>query len=185
MAKNDKAAGDGVVVIKKYANRRLYDTAQSRYITLDDLAAMIRDGREFAVKDAKSGDDITHAVLTQIIVDEEARGPTMLPVRFLRQIIALYGDSVQSMVPSYLDATMDSFRAQQEKMGASLTGTIGTDAFAKLAQRNMAMFGEAAKAFGFPPMPGAATVADGDDKDAEIARLTAELEALKAAQAKG
>ena len=97
MAKsNDK------VTIKKYANRRLYDTESSSYITLDRLAAMIREGRDFEVVDAKSGEDITHQVLTQIIVDEEARGSTLLPVNFLRQLIGLYGGQMQSAVPQYL-----------------------------------------------------------------------------------
>src|SRR5690349_14229169 len=92
------------VTIKKYANRRLYDTDSSSYITLDKLAAMIREGRDFEVVDAKSGEDITHQVLTQIIVEEEARGTTMLPVNFLRQLIGLYGGQMQGAVPSYLEA---------------------------------------------------------------------------------
>ena len=95
------------VTIKKYANRRLYDTESSAYITLDRLAAMIREGRDFEVVDAKTGEDITHQVLTQIIVDEESRGSTMLPVNFLRQLIGLYGGSMESTVPQYLDAAMD------------------------------------------------------------------------------
>ncbi|MCA1654234.1 MAG: polyhydroxyalkanoate synthesis repressor PhaR, partial [Sphingomonadales bacterium] len=100
----------GKVTIKKYANRRLYDTESSTYITLDRLAAMIREGREFEVVDAKTGDDITHQVLTQIIVDEEARGSTLLPVNFLRELIGMYGGSMQAAVPSYLDAAMASFK---------------------------------------------------------------------------
>jgi polyhydroxyalkanoate synthesis repressor PhaR len=99
----------GKVVIKKYANRRLYDTESSSYITLDRLAEMVREGREFEVVDAKTGDDITRQVLTQIIVDEEARGSTMLPVNFLKQLIGLYGNSLQGAVPQYLDAAMDAF----------------------------------------------------------------------------
>ena len=110
-----KATGEKVV-IKKYANRRLYDTERSAYITLDTLAGMIRDGREVEVVDAKSGDDITHQVLTQIIVEEEASGEGMLPVSFLRQLISLYGGAAQGAVPNYLEAAMDAFKKQQSAM---------------------------------------------------------------------
>ena len=102
------------VTIKKYANRRLYDTESSTYITLDRLAQMVREGREFEVVDAKTGDDITRQVLTQIIVDEEARGgETMLPINFLKQLIGLYGNSMQNFVPQYLEAAMDAFQRNQ------------------------------------------------------------------------
>ena len=104
------------VTIKKYANRRLYDTESSTYITLDRLAAMVREGREFEVVDAKTGEDLTRAVLTQIIVDEESRGTTMLPVNFLRQLIGLYGNSMQGMVPQYLEAAMDAFKHNQSTL---------------------------------------------------------------------
>lgn len=177
---------DDIVIIKKYANRRLYDTDKSRYITLDDLGAMIREGREFTVEDAKSGDDITHSILTQIIMEEESRGPTMLPVKFLRQIIALYGDSVQSIVPNYLDATMDSFRDNRQRVGQAMSGALGGDALAEMTRRNMAMFKSAARAFGMPAIGGGAADEDADasdDKDAEIARLKAEIEALKKSSA--
>ena len=103
----------GKVTIKKYANRRLYDTESSTYITLDRLAQMVREGREFEVVDAKTGEDITRQVLTQIIVEEEARGSTMLPINFLKQLIGLYGNSMQNMVPSYLEAAMDAFQRNQ------------------------------------------------------------------------
>ena len=104
------------VTIKKYANRRLYDTESSSYITLDRLAAMIREGRDFEVVDAKTGEDITHQVLTQIIVDEESRGSTMLPVNFLRQLIGLYGGQMQGAVPPYLEAAMEAFQKNQQAM---------------------------------------------------------------------
>lgn len=177
---------DDIVIIKKYANRRLYDTDKSRYITLDDLGGMIREGREFTVEDAKSGDDITHSVLTQIIMEEESRGPTMLPVKFLRQIIALYGDSVQSIVPNYLDASMDSFRENQKRVGSLVSGAFTGDTVAQIAKRNMEIFQSAARAFGLPVM--AETVEDDSDggeadKDAEIARLKAEIDALKKSSA--
>ena len=116
--------GDGVVIIKKYANRRLYNTETSSYITLDHLATMTREGRDFKVVDAKTDDDITHNVLTQIIMEEESRGQTMLPVSFLRQLIAMYGDSMQSMVPGYLEASMDSFRRNQEQFKSAVEGAF-------------------------------------------------------------
>ena len=167
----------GKVTIKKYANRRLYDTESSSYITLDKLATMIREGREFEVLDAKSGEDITHQVLTQIIVDEEARGATMLPVNFLRQLIGLYGGSMQGAVPAYLDAAMDAFKNNQNAMRDALTG----NPLADLAKRNMAMFEEATSAFrpgGAPRPAGAAASGDGDQS--EVAKLRAELAALQA-----
>ena len=113
----------GKVTIKKYANRRLYDTESSSYITLDRLAEMVREGREFEVVDAKTGEDITRQVLTQIIVDEEARGgSTMLPVNFLKQIIGLYGNSMQAVVPEYLDAVMEAFKRNQQALGQAFSG---------------------------------------------------------------
>ena len=108
---------DDVVIIKKYANRRLYDTESSSYITLERLAQMVRQKREFKVLDAKSGDDITRAVLAQIIMEEEARGATMLPVNFLRQLIGLYGDSIQGAVPHYLEASLEHFNATRASSG--------------------------------------------------------------------
>ena len=161
------------VTIKKYANRRLYDTESSSYITLDRLAAMIREGRDFEVVDAKSGEDITHQVLTQIIVDEEARGSTLLPVNFLRQLIGLYGGQMQSAVPQYLEAAMDAF----QKNSAKVAGAFGPGIFADLAKRNMAMFEEAASAMTGKKNPAAPERAGSAD---EIAKLKAELAALQA-----
>jgi polyhydroxyalkanoate synthesis repressor PhaR len=150
MAKS--SGGSGTVIIKKYANRRLYNTETSSYITLDHLAAMTREGRDFKVIDAKTEDDITHNVLTQIIMEEETRGQTMLPVNFLRQLIAMYGDSMQSMVPQYLEASMDAFRRNQTQFRAALEGAFAGGPFAELAKRNMEMFEVAASAF--KPKPG-------------------------------
>ncbi len=164
-----KSASDKVT-IKKYANRRLYDTDSSSYITLDKLAGMIRDGRDFEVIDAKSGEDITHQVLTQIIVDEEARGSTMLPVNFLRQLIGMYGGKTQGMVPPFLEAAMEAFQKQQ----SAVAGAFGTNVFADLAKRNMAMFGDAAQVF-----TGKNAKPDADAAAAEIAKLKAELAALQ------
>lgn len=175
MAKS-KATADGVVTIKKYANRRLYDTERSCYITLDDLGAMVRDGRDFRVVDAKSGEDITHNVLTQIIMDTETKGETLLPVNFLRQLIGMYGDKMQSMVPQYLEASMSSFRKNQQDVRAALEGALGSNPLADLTRRNLEMFQQAAGAF----MPG---VGANKAKDAEIDALKAEIAELKAALA--
>lgn len=166
------------VTIKKYANRRLYDTESSSYITLDRLAAMIREGRDFEVVDAKTGEDITHQVLTQIIVDEESRGSTMLPVNFLRQLIGLYGGQMQGAVPTYLEAAMDAFQKNQQAMA----GAFGPGMFADLAKRNMAMFEEAASAMTGKKKPSAAspTAPSGAGPADEIAKLKAELAALQA-----
>lgn len=112
-----KKKKDDVIVVKKYANRRLYDTGRSSYVTLDDLAEMIREGQDFIVQDAKTGKDLTQSVLTQIIVEQEAKegGEKMLPESFLKQIIQFYGDSMQAFVPSYLETTMQQFMKQQEQ----------------------------------------------------------------------
>jgi polyhydroxyalkanoate synthesis repressor PhaR len=164
------------ITIKKYANRRLYDTESSSYVTLDRLAQMIREGRDFVVVDAKTGEDITHQALTQIIVEEEARsGATMLPASFLRQVIGLYGNSMQTMVPGYLDAAMQSFAKNQ----AAFKDAFGSNLFADMAKRQMALFEQGAKALTgvavprSPESPGAAS-----DKD-EVAALKAELDALR------
>jgi polyhydroxyalkanoate synthesis repressor PhaR len=164
----------GKVTIKKYANRRLYDTESSTYITLDRLAQMVREGREFEVVDAKSGDDITRQVLTQIIVDEEARGATMLPINFLKQLIGLYGNSMQNFVPSYLEAAMDAFQRNQ----SAVKDAFGGNMFADLAKRNMAMFEGAAQAFAGPkPKPDAKPE---KPSNSEVDELKAELAALQA-----
>ncbi len=180
------ASGNGPVIIKKYANRRLYNTETSSYITLDHLAAMTREGRDFKVVDAKTDDDITHNVLTQIIMEEESRGSQMLPVNFLRQLISLYGDSMQAMVPGYLEASMDSFRRNQEQFKSAVEGAFANSPFAEIAKSNLAMFEAAAKAFK-PGMtaPGAATppvapaAAGADDTGDDVSALKAELKRLQ------
>jgi len=187
------APGSGPVIIKKYANRRLYNTETSSYITLEHLAAMTREGRDFKVVDAKTEEDITHNVLTQIIMEEEARGQTMLPVNFLRQLISLYGDSMQAMVPGYLEASMDSFRRNQEQFKSAVEGAFANSPFAEIAKRNLAMFEAAASAFqpggAGNTTPGAAPTAapaapeacsDGDVSSlkAELARLQEKIEKL-------
>lgn len=193
MAKTKTANESQTVIIKKYANRRLYNTETSSYITLDLLSQMTREGRDFVVVDAKTGEDITHNVLTQIIMEEEQRGENMLPVNFLRQLIAMYGDSMQSMVPQYLEASMEAFRKNQMQFQEAMKGAFGGGPLAQIAKRNMQMFEAAASAFGgvpsmpgMPGMPGvspaqpAAAAASGDDKDDEIADLKAQLAALNA-----
>ena len=138
---------DDPIIIKKYANRRLYNTDSSSYITLDHLAQMTRDGVDFQVIDAKSGADITHQILTQIIMDEEAGGSQMLPVSFLRDLIGMYGNQMQAMIPHYLEMSMQHFRENQLKMRKAFEESLGTNPLAKLAQQNMAMFQAAAEAF--------------------------------------
>ncbi len=135
------------VIIKKYANRRLYNTGTSSYITLEHLAAMTRAGRDFQVFDARSGDDITHNVLTQIVMEGENGGQTMLPIPFLRQLIAMYGNSMQAMVPHYLEASMAAFAKNQTQFRDSVADAFGGAAFKPfetLAKQNMAMFQAAA-----------------------------------------
>ena len=114
------------VVVKKYANRRLYNTESSSYITLDTLAGMVREGRDFVVYDAKTGDDITRGVLTQIIVEQEGRGQNLLPTGFLRQLIGVYGDQVQGLLPRYLEQAMAAFAQQQEQMRTAMQKTMGS-----------------------------------------------------------
>ncbi len=136
-------AGDAII-IKKYANRRLYNTSSSSYITLDDLAEMVRENVEFQVLDAKSGDDITHSILTQIIMDEEANGEQMLPVGFLRQLIGMYGNSMQAMVPSYLEASMANFRDNQTKIREAFEKGMSNNPISAIHETNMAMMRAAA-----------------------------------------
>jgi len=131
------------VTIKKYANRRLYNTGTSTYVTLEDLANMVKEGEDFVVYDAKNGDDITHSVLTQIIFEQENKGQNLLPITFLRQIIRFYGDSMQMLVPRYLEASIDSFTKDQEKYREHVAKTLTGGGFAGLddhVRRNMEMF---------------------------------------------
>src|SRR5207248_9862358 len=122
------------VVVKKYANRRLYNTATSSYVTLDDLAKMIKEGGDFVVYDAKTGEDITRSVLTQIIVEQEQKGQNLLPISFLRQLISMYGDSMQFLVPGYLEQTMVAFARNQEQMRKNLRATVGMFPFGQLEE---------------------------------------------------
>ncbi|OYW46488.1 MAG: polyhydroxyalkanoate synthesis repressor PhaR [Sphingomonadales bacterium 32-68-7] len=166
----DKSKGDETIIIKKYANRRLYNTRSSGYITLDDLSKMTREGIDFQVLDAKTGADITHAILTQIILEEETHGEQMLPVSFLRQLISLYGNSLQALMPHYLEATMDNFRTNQLKIQETWKTSMGPEAFAKLAETNMAMFQAAASAFIPGAKPSAPTPAPAAKEDLDALR---------------
>jgi len=142
------------VVIKKYANRRLYNTDTSTYVTLDDLAAMVKSGRDFVVFDAKSGDDLTHSVLTQIIVEQESRmggGQTLLPIPFLRQLIRFYGDSIERLVPSYLQISLDTLTKEQERFRKTFAGAFtpagAVEAYQEQVRKNLAMFEQAMAMF--------------------------------------
>jgi polyhydroxyalkanoate synthesis repressor PhaR len=138
------------VKIKKYANRRLYNTATSSYVTLDHLCQMVKDGTEFVVHDAKTGEDITRSVLTQIIVEEEAKGQNLLPVSFLRQLISFYGDNLQALVPRYLDYSMGAFARNQEQMRKYMTDAFGGffpfgRELEEMGKQNLALFQNAMK----------------------------------------
>jgi polyhydroxyalkanoate synthesis repressor PhaR len=174
--KHGSAKGSAPVIIKKYANRRLYNTETSSYITLDHLSAMTRQGRDFQVFDARSGEEITRSVLTQIVMEEEATGETMLPVPFLRQIIAMYGDSMQSAVPHYLEASMAAFTENQAKFRDA-----AMKPFEQLAKQNMALFQAATTMLGgkLPARPAAGSK-EPTSHDDEVAELKAQLAALQA-----
>jgi len=153
-AENGKDQGEKIV-IKKYANRRLYNTAKSSYVTLDDLAKMVRAGQDFAVYDAKTGEDITRSVLTQIIFEEEAKGQSMLPTNFLRQLIALYGDVLQGAVPSYLEASMEAFAQNQERLRQAFGGSQAMANIEAMTRGNMEWWDQAMRMFSpFGATPG-------------------------------
>src|SRR5271169_2337662 len=153
---SEKPGNSKPVVIKKYANRRLYNTATSSYVTLDDLSTMVKQGGEFVVYDAKSGEDITRSVLTQIIVEEEQKGEHLLPTNFLRQLIGLYGGNMQWLVPSYLEHAMASFAHNQDQMRKSLQDAFGGlfpfGSLEQMGKQNLALFEQTMKMF--TPFPG-------------------------------
>lgn len=187
---------DQPTIIKKYANRRLYNTGSSTYVTLEDLATMVKSGDEFIVQDAKTGEDITRSVLAQIIFDQEGKeGQNLLPIAFLRQIIRFYGDSMQAMIPTYLEHSMNAFSREQEKMREQMSkafggmgmGQIGMNSMEEHVRRNMEMFQKAMNMFmpfGQPgsqgsgqerPGPGAAQKGGGNDIK-ELREQLAELQ---------
>jgi polyhydroxyalkanoate synthesis repressor PhaR len=162
---SEKSGSADPVIIKKYANRRLYNTSTSSYVTLDDLAGMVRQSQDFVVYDAKTNEDITRSVLTQIIVEEEAKGTNLLPVSFLRQLIALYGDSLQALVPKYLEHSMSSFTQNQERMRHYINNALGGmfpfGSLEEMSRRNMEFLDQAFRAFN-PLMPGKGAAQPGD-----------------------
>ena len=190
MAEAKKAEQSEPITIKKYANRRLYNTATSSYVTLDHLCQMVKEGVDFAVYDAKSGEDITRTVLTQIIVEEEAKGENLLPITFLRQLISLYGDNMQWIVPRYLDHMMSAFATNQDRMRQAMQETFGgMFPFASLeevSKQNMALFESAMKAFSpFPPESQAnanedgAPAKPGTANSEALQKLKAQMDALQ------
>ncbi|HWF78333.1 MAG TPA: polyhydroxyalkanoate synthesis repressor PhaR [Caulobacteraceae bacterium] len=188
-----KTAGEKVV-IQKYANRRLYNKATSTYITLDDLAGMVREGVDFVVYDAKTGEDITRKVLTQIIFEEESRGQNLLPIQFLRQLIRFYGDQMQAFLPSYLELSLDSFIRQQERLRTQFAAMnpAGIGAYEDQIRQNLALFDRAMKMFSPfayradeaapatpTPTPQAAEPARDDRARDELAELRAQMAAIQ------
>ncbi|HET8997334.1 MAG TPA: polyhydroxyalkanoate synthesis repressor PhaR [Acetobacteraceae bacterium] len=195
----DAAPGDQPpVVVKKYANRRLYNTESSSYITLDSLAEMVRVGRDFVVYDAKTGEDITRSVLTQIIVEEESKGRAMLPTGFLRQLIGFYGDQMQTLVPRYLEQAMASFARQQEQMRVAMQQTVGNffpfGNIEEVGRQNMAMMERAMQLFApfayrdsetnEPRATNEPHATNGSSVQDELRSLRAEVEFLRAQLAK-
>src|SRR5258708_2103018 len=183
---SDRASDAQPVVVKKYANRRLYNTAASTYVTLDDLAKMIKEGGDFVAYDAKSGEDITRSVLTQIIVEQEQKGKNLLPISFLRQIISLYGDSMQFLVPGYLEQAMIAFARNQEQMRKSLEATFGIfpfGQFEEMGKQNMALFERALRMLApcgleEKPTAAAAEPPKANAEDPRLKRLQAQIDAL-------
>jgi polyhydroxyalkanoate synthesis repressor PhaR len=181
-------AGDPTspVVVKKYANRRLYNTESSSYITLDNLAEMVRQGRDFVVYDAKTGEDITRGVLTQIIVEEEGKGHNLLPTTFLRQLIGFYGDQMQNVVPRFLEQAMGALAQQQEQVRAAMQKTMGSIGtmfpfgnMEEVSRQNMAMMERAFTMFSPFYRGGAAGESGGTSQAQDIAALRAELDNLR------
>jgi polyhydroxyalkanoate synthesis repressor PhaR len=182
----DNSNGAKPVVVKKYANRRLYNTATSSYVTLDDLAKLIKEGGDFVAHDAKTGEDITRSVLTQIIVEQEQKGQNLLPTSFLRQLIGFYGDSMQFLVPGYLEQAMIAFARNQEQMRKSLQVTFGIfpfGQFEEMGKQNMALFERALtmlSPYGREDKP---TIVEPEPKqkegeDPHLKRLEAQIDAL-------
>jgi polyhydroxyalkanoate synthesis repressor PhaR len=196
-----KGAGDEKVVIKKYANRRLYNTASSSYVTLEHLREMVKEGVDFVVYDAKTNDDITRSVLGQIIFDEEGKGgQNLLPIQFLRQLIGFYGNQMQSFLPSYLEASLDAFTKQQEHLRRQMTETFGAapgsyGPFDEQVRQNLALFDRAMKMFSpfayaqpqppsaaapaASPAPEPAAAAPEPERQNSIADLKAQMEEMQ------
>ena len=170
-------------IIKKYANRRLYNTGTSAYVTLDDLAEMVQDGEEIEVVDAKSGEDLTRSVLSQIIFEQESKGSSLMPVTFLRQLIKFYGDSMQALVPAYLDMSLKNFAGEQEKFRDQISGTFGVPAAGAMEEQvrqNMLMFEKAYQMFSPFAKMGGEQKEEAAGKTSEAPRgSSSELETLR------
>ncbi len=187
-------AGGERIVIQKYANRRLYNKATSSYITLDDLSRMVKDGLDFEVRDAKSGEDITRKVLTQIIFEEEGRGQNLLPIQFLRQLIGFYGDRMQAFLPSFLELSLDSFIRQQERVRDQITAVAppSMGVFDEQIRQNMILFDRAMKMFTpfafraeeSAPLPAKASPPQDADTLAELKKQMAAMQEQLAALTK-
>ena len=186
MARTSASKGDDgdTIIIKKYANRRLYNTQTSKYITLDFLAELTRKEQDFKVVDARTGEDITHNVLTQIIMEEEANGENLLPVNFLKQIIAMYGNSMQGMVPDFLENSMANFRASQDQMKAMLEGSMQsnplTAPLAEMAKRNMELMKSFAPGFSTANTAHQPEPAPVDEPEVDVETLKQQMAALQA-----
>ena len=179
----EKTKAEGPVVIKKYANRRLYNTQTSSYVTLDHRSQMVKEGTEFEVQDARTGEDITRSVLTQIIFEEEAKGQNLLPIKFLRQLIRFYGDSLQAFVPGYLDMSMESFTKNQGAMRDRIAEALGggNNMVENLTRQNLAMFERAMQMF-TPFNPAArprGEAAEEKPQSNEVDSLKREMEAMR------
>jgi len=191
-ATQKKTDSSDPIVVKKYANRRLYNTASSSYVTLDSLSRMVKDGDEFVVRDAKTGEDITRSVLTQIIFEEEGKGQNLLPIAFLRKLIRMYGDSMQAFVPSYLEMSMDAFSKNQERLRDQMSSAFGAAPGYKLfedqVRQNTEMFDQAMRMFApfagaFAPQRGGAASDDGEALRRENEELREALRKARAGEA--
>lgn len=189
-----KGAGEKII-IKKYANRRLYDTSASAYVTLEHLSELTRQGKDFSVQDAKTGEDLTRAVLAQIIFEQENKKEGVLPVSFLRQLIQFYGDNFQAMLPAYLEMSMKTFNQQQEKWRDYMNTTVGEDkakAYEEQIRKNMTMFEDTMKFFApfvptgvpgtMPGMPGATPAAPPRSDESKPAAPPTSVDAIRALQ---
>jgi len=187
-------AAEGVAVVKKYANRRLYNTASSSYVTLEDLSKMVRDGDDFIVFDAKTGEDLTRSILTQIILEEDSKGRNLLPTPFLRQLIGYYDDSLRAFLPRYLEMSMENFSSNQDQIRHYFEGTLGRffpiNQFEDMTRQNIALFQQAATMFSpgadgadkANPSPGRNGEASPENPDPakEIQELSKKIESLQA-----
>ncbi len=193
MSKGERRGRNGnePVIIKKYANRRLYNTASSKYVTLEQLSEMVKSGEEFHVLDAKTDEDITRSVLTQIIFEEENKGQNLLPVNFLRQLIQMYGNALQPFVPSYLETAMESFLRNQEAMREQITSAFGAvpplKQLDELTKQNLALMEKAVQSFSpfnwstgqSEQSPPTATSAETTAKDDQISALMERIDAMQ------